>query len=244
MALKLNCDLGESFGAWTMGMDEAVMPHIDLANIACGFHAGDPVVMQNTLALAKQHGVTVGAHPGYRDLNGFGRRSIQHQPEEIIALMLYQISALEGMAKAQGIEVEYVKPHGALYNDMMSDHSTRRAVLQAMAEHHSPPILVMQATPEAEQHLAEAEALGIQLWFEAFSDRGYSDDGRLVPRTQPGALLDRQQMLAQAQQLTQEGAVTTSGGKRLELKVDTLCVHGDNPEGIEAIRELRRIVQG
>jgi UPF0271 protein len=244
MTLTLNCDLGESFGSWVMGMDEAVMPHIDLANIACGFHAGDPLVMQRTLALAKQHCVRVGAHPGYDDLAGFGRRSMHCQPEEIIALMLYQISALEGMAKAQGISVDYVKPHGALYNDMMAKDEVRQAVLQAMAAHHNPPILIMQATPDADQHRREAEAFGIRLWFEAFADRAYSDDGRLLARSKPGAVLDHRQMLVQAEQLAHQGRVTTASGNTLALQVDTLCVHGDNPQGVKAIQELRRIVQG
>ena len=244
MTLKLNCDLGESYGSWVMGMDEAVMPHIDLANIACGYHAGDPLVMQRTLALAKQHCVTVGAHPSYHDLVGFGRRSIHCQPEEIIAMMLYQISALEGMAKAQGITVEYVKPHGALYNDMMAKDEVRHAILQAMAAHHNPPVLMLQATPDAEAHQREADSFGITLWFEAFADRRYDDDGRLLARPQPGAVLNRDDMLQQAEQLAHRGTISTVGGKTLELTVDTLCVHGDNADGIKAIQELRRIVQG
>ena len=197
MPLLLNCDLGESFGAWTMGMDAAVMPHIDQANIACGFHAGDPLVMLKTLELARDHGVMIGAHPGYDDLAGFGRRSINCKPEEVIALLLYQISALEGMAKSKGMRLEYVKPHGALYNDMMADPQVRRAVMQAVADHHTPPVLMLQATPQADEHRREAEVLGIRLWFEAFADRRYADSGTLLPRSQPGAVLDREQMLSQ-----------------------------------------------
>lgn len=239
MSILLNCDLGESFGAWTMGMDAAVMPHIDQANIACGFHAGDPLVMQRTLELAREHGVMVGAHPGYHDLVGFGRRSMNCLPEEVIALLLYQVSALEGMAKAKGLTVEYVKPHGALYNDMMAKPEVRRAIMQAIADHHTPPVLMLQATPQADEHRREAEAFGIRLWFEAFADRCYDDDGKLLARTRPGAVHSRDRMLAQVEQLASEGSITTVSGHRLALQADTLCVHGDNMEGVRAIQAIR-----
>jgi len=244
MALLLNCDLGESFGAWTMGMDAAVMPHIDQANIACGFHAGDPLVMQATLELAREHGVMVGAHPGYLDLVGFGRRSMNCSPEEVIALLLYQVSALEGMAKAKGLTVEYVKPHGALYNDMMAKTEVRRAIMQAIADHHSPPVLMLQATPQADEHRREAEEYGIRLWFEAFADRCYDDDGKLLARTKPGAVHNREKMLAQVAQLASQGTVTTVSGHILQLEADTLCVHGDNLEGVRAIQAIRECVKG
>lgn len=244
MSLLLNCDLGESFGAWTMGMDAAVMPHIDQANIACGFHAGDPLVMQSTLELAREHGVMVGAHPGYHDLVGFGRRSMNCRPEEVIALLLYQVSALEGMAKAKGLAVEYVKPHGALYNDMMAKPEVRRAIMQAIADHHSPPVLMLQATPQADEHRREAEEYGIRLWFEAFADRCYDDDGKLLSRTKPGAVHNREKMLAQVEQLASQGTVTTVSGHILQLEADTLCVHGDNLEGVQAIQAIRECVKG
>ncbi|WP_426415051.1 5-oxoprolinase subunit PxpA [Aestuariirhabdus sp. LZHN29] len=240
--LRLNCDLGESFGAWTMGMDAMVMPHIDQANIACGFHAGDPVIMQQTLALAKQHGVMVGAHPGYHDLVGFGRRSMNCQPHEIEALLMYQVAALDGMARVQGMELEYVKPHGALYNDMMANETVRGAIMNAIASYHRPVVLMLQATPQAEQHQKEARQHGIELWFEAFADRCYDDDGRLLARTRTGAVHSRQRMLEQVQQLATEQAVTTVSGHRLQLVVDTLCVHGDNAEGIAAIQEIREAI--
>ena len=138
MSIRLNCDLGESYGSWTMGVDEAVMPHIDQANIACGFHAGDPLIMRKTLALAKAHDVMIGAHPAYPDVVGFGRRSMQCSRDEIIALMQYQISALDGMAQSQGLNLDYVKPHGALYNDMMAKADVRDAIMTAVAEFHRP----------------------------------------------------------------------------------------------------------
>ena len=244
MPLLLNCDLGESFGAWTMGMDEAVMPYIDQANIACGFHAGDHLVMQRTLKLAAKHGVMIGAHPGYPDLAGFGRRSINHSAEDIMALIHYQMSALDGMAKSHGLEMSYVKPHGALYNDMMADESVRAAVIDSVASFYRPIKLMLLATAQAEQHREEANKAGIELWLEAFADRSYDDDGALLSRALPDAVHNRTKMLAQVEQLKNEGTVTTVSGHRLKLNADTLCVHGDNTEGVEAIKEIRQIVSG
>ena len=159
--LLLNCDLGESYGSWTMGRDAHVMPHIDQANIACGFHAGDPLMIQKTLALAKQHHVVVGAHPAYPDLVGFGRRSMNCSQSEIVALISYQLSAIDGMAKSQGIELSYVKPHGALYNDMMSKDSIRSAVIQAIASYYRPVKLMLLATNASDIHRIEAKEAGI-----------------------------------------------------------------------------------
>ena len=158
--MLLNCDLGESYGSWTMGMDAAVMPHIDQANIACGFHGGDPLTIRNTLALAAQHGVTVGAHPAYPDLVGFGRRSMHLSADEIIASVHYQVAALDGMACSQGLQLAYVKPHGALYNDMMANATVRDAIMRALASYHRPLALMLQATSAADDHRQEAE----QLW--------------------------------------------------------------------------------
>ena len=242
MPLLLNCDLGESFGAWTLGMDEAVMPHIDQANIACGFHAGDHLVMQRTLRLASQYGVMVGAHPGYPDLAGFGRRSISHPPEDIVALMHYQMSALDGMAKTLGLEMQYVKPHGALYNDMMSNTVVRRAVMDAVATYYRPVKLMLLATARSDEHRAEAQKLGIELWLEAFADRCYDDDGTLLSRAKFGAVHNRAKMLEQATELKSKGTVTTIGGHQLKLNADTLCVHGDNSEGVEAIKDIRQLL--
>ncbi len=240
--LMLNCDLGESYGSWKMGRDDEVMPHIDQANIACGFHGGDPLVMERTLGLAKQHDVMVGAHPAYPDLVGFGRRPMHCSAEEISAFMHYQIAALEGMAKIQGLELAYVKPHGALYNDMMARESVRTPILKAIADFHKPVRLVLQATPEVDLHRSEAAAHGIDLWFEAFADRCYDDDGKLLSRTKSGAVHTRDKMLAQVEQICREGTVTTVSGNTLKLKPDTLCVHGDNEEGIAAIKEIRKII--
>ena len=240
--LMLNCDLGESFGSWTMGRDADVMPHIDQANIACGFHGGDPLVMRKTLTLAKQNNVMVGAHPAYPDLVGFGRRPMQCSADEIASFVHYQLAALDGMAQVQGLDLAYCKPHGALYNDMMAKDSVRAPIMQAIAEYHRPLRLMLQATPQMEQHRAEADALGIELWFEAFADRCYDDDGKLLSRSRPGAVHSREKMLAQVRQICSEGCVTSVSGHTLTLKPDTLCVHGDNEEGIAAIIEIRNII--
>lgn len=242
MTIKLNSDLGESYGAWTVGLDSKVMPHIDQANIACGFHGGDPLVMQKTLVLAKQHQVSVGAHPSYPDLVGFGRRSMQCSSEEIIAFVHYQVAALDGMAKAQGINIDYVKPHGALYNDMMKDASVFQAILQAIASYPKKLALMIQATPELDAFIAKAKKYSITIYSEAFADRCYSDDGRLLSRDKAGAVLNKEQMLAQVKQITEKKSVTTISGKVLKLTVDSLCVHGDNIEGVKAMSDIRKLL--
>jgi len=226
-----------------MGLDAEVMPHIDQANVACGFHAGDPLVMQRTLVLAKAHGVTVGAHPGYPDRVGFGRRSLKCSRAEIIAMVQYQTAALDGMARTLGLQMAYVKPHGALYNDMMASTEVRLAVMEAVAGYPSRPELMLQATPDAVQHREEAAGFGLALQFEAFADRCYDDDGRLLARTRPGAVHTREKMLAQVHQLQQSGSVTTVSGSTLAVQADTLCVHGDNLEGVRAITDIRALLQ-
>ena len=242
MPLLLNCDLGESFGAWTMGHDKEVMPYIDQANIACGFHAGEPVVMKKTLLLAKQHGVAIGAHPSYPDLAGFGRRSIHMHPAEIIPLLQYQIAALDGMAQSCGLQLEYVKPHGALYNDMMLNGHIRSAVMEAIAEYHLPLKFMLQATTDAETHKAEAAAFDIELLFEAFADRRYENDGTLVSRTKPGAVLTQDEILGQVKQIKENNHVTTADGQSLLLEADSLCVHGDNPDAIKTVSHIREFL--
>jgi UPF0271 protein len=242
--MLLNCDLGESYGPWTMGLDAEVMPHIDQANIACGFHGGDPLTIRKTLALAARHGVSIGAHPAYPDLVGFGRRPMNLSADEIIANLHYQVAALEGMAHSQGLALSHVKPHGALYNDMMANSEVRAAIMEAVASYHRPLALMLQATPEADQHRSEAENFGIALLFEAFADRCYDDDGRLLSRARPGAVHERQRMLEQVQQLQRDGTVTTVSGRVLSMQADTLCVHGDNLEGVQAIQAIRALVHG
>jgi 5-oxoprolinase (ATP-hydrolysing) subunit A len=242
--MLLNCDLGESYGSWPMGMDERVMPYLDQANIACGFHAGDPLTMQQTLTLAAQHGVAIGAHPAYPDIVGFGRRSMALSRAEIIASLHYQIAALDGMAQNMGLALSHVKPHGALYHDMMARSAVRAAIIAALAGYHRPLALVIQATAQAAAHRAEAADAGVTLLFEAFADRCYADDGSLLPRSEPGAVHDRERMLAQVAQLRRDSTVTTVHGKVIPLQADTLCVHGDNPEVVRSIAALRALVDG
>ena len=242
MKMKLNCDLGESFGPWTMGLDNEVMPYIEQANIACGFHAGDPLVMQKTLTLAKQCQVSIGAHPSYPDLVGFGRRSLACTSEEIIALIHYQVAALEGMANAQGLSIDYVKPHGALYNDMMKKPEVFQAILTALAQYPKKLKLMVQATADFSDYKMLANKLGITLYSEAFADRCYDDKGLLLARSHTGAILNKEAMLAQVKQLSEHGTVTTISGKVLKLNVDSLCVHGDNISGVQAIREIKDLL--
>ena len=240
--MKLNCDLGESYGRWQMGDDLNIMPYIDMANVACSYHAGDPTVMQKTIALAKQHGVRVGAHPSYPDLQGFGRRSMKIGAADLIPLLHYQIAALHGMAKCQHVDVEYVKPHGALYNDMMSDQSVYESVLQAVSSYHAPLTLIIQATSDWQQHQRMAAKHRVSLMAEVFADRRYTDDGRLLPRTEPGAVLEHEQLLEQVHLLLSAGKVVTATGKELALQGDTLCVHGDNAEALAAAKEIRTLI--
>lgn len=245
--MKLNCDLGESFGNWQMGLDEAVMPVIDMANIACGFHAGDEDHMFNTLSLAKTHQVEVGAHPGYKDIQGFGRRSIAHNSQEIINLMTYQVSAIFGMAGTLGLKLSYVKPHGALYNDMMANSEVRFAIyrsLQGLNKALSADMkLMMLATKDAELYRQEATEFDLELLLEAFADRRYRQDGKLQSRKIAGAVLDKEQILQQVEHLKKTGCVITDNGSELKVDADTICVHGDNLAGVELIKEIKAKVQ-
>lgn len=238
--LLLNCDMGESFGPWRMGMDEEVMPLVDMANVACGFHASDPVTMTRTVLLAKQADTRIGAHPSYPDLVGFGRRSMQCTPLEIVSLVQYQLGALEGICRAHGSAVSYVKPHGALYNDMMQDPSILRAVLEAIATFDTELPLMLLARADDSQVRTLAQEFGVPLLFEAFADRAYDARGFLLPRTEPGAVYhDPEQILAQALRLAREGLVESLDGTPIWLEADSLCVHGDNPQSVQALKRIR-----
>jgi len=239
--MKLNCDLGESFGAWQMGLDDQVMPHIDMANIACGFHAGDSDVIAKTLILAKQNAVEIGAHPSYPDKQGFGRRSMVLSKDELSNCLHYQIAALEGMAKVHGLTLGYVKPHGALYNDMMLDDAILNTVMGAIARYSPSLKLMILATNEAKHHKQLAKQYGITVILEAFADRQYTDEGRLVSRNIAGSVHNKAAMLAQVNQLLSEGTVTTNSGNKVALNADSLCVHGDNADGIALIHEIKTL---
>ena len=238
--ILLNCDMGESYGAWRMGDDAHAMPLIDQANLACGFHAGDPLTMQRSVALAVAHGVSIGAHPAFPDLVGFGRRHLTCSAEEVQALVLYQLGALQAFCQVAGVRVEYVKPHGALYHDMLGNDQTLQAVLRACARFRQGLPLMVQALPDnqREQHLADAA--GVPLLFEAFADRAYLPDGRLAPRQQAGAVhLTAESILAQAIAISRQQAFADIHGQPLLLKADSLCVHGDNAESLAVLRRLR-----
>lgn len=241
--LKLNCDLGESFGAWQMGHDELVMPLIDQANIACGMHASDPSTMLETVRLAHRYHVEIGAHPGYPDKAGFGRRAMGLSPEEVYALVLYQVAALDGVARTLQTQVGYVKPHGALYHAMMNDKHTRGAIMRAVADYPARLALVMLANAEHQVFRAEAQDYGIALRFEAFADRAYTDTGELVARDQPGAVhTELASVLEQARMIATQGRVRAQSGRSIELPADTLCVHGDNANALQAVVEIRKVL--
>ncbi len=242
--MKLNCDLGESFGAWSMPVEAAIMAEIDQANIACGFHAGDPLVMKQAIRLAKQHDVVIGAHPAYPDLQGFGRRSMAIAADELSAMIQYQVSALSGMAKVCGANVSYVKPHGALYNDMMKDTAVMRTVMQSIAEINmqslnSPLALMVQATSQNAAIKEAAQEWELPLYFEAFSDRRYTDEGLLQSRLIEGAVLSESDALLQAKQLISSGTVTTASGETLAIEADSLCVHGDTKGAVSIAKKIR-----
>lgn len=236
--LTLNCDLGESFGTWNMGHDEEVMPLIDCANIACGFHGGDPTVMARTIKLARRHRVELGAHVSYPDLQGFGRRSMKLDPNELVDLLQYQISALDGMARTHGTRVSYVKPHGALYNDMITNEVLLETVMRAAASWYRSVDLVMLATNNDKRAVTLGINYGVRVRFEAFADRGYTNAGQLLPRSKPGALLDCEAAVAQALAI-RDGNPRSAHGRKLAMVPDTLCVHGDTPGAVAMIKAIR-----
>jgi len=237
----LNCDMGESYGSWKMGNDPAVMPHIDMANIACGFHASDPIIMSNTIRLAVAHDVKIGAHPSYPDLQGFGRRSISMPPEEITAMMIYQVGALKALCESHNTEVTYIKPHGALYNDMQTDLTVFEAVVDATSSFDVP--LMTLAVTDNQALLDIADKYNVPLLFEAFADRRYQANGLLAPRSLQDAVIDnRDDLLSQVQQIIRYNKVRTIDGFLIPLEADTICVHGDNDESISLIQDIRDLI--
>lgn len=237
--MKINCDMGESFGVWTMGRDGEVMPYLHMASIACGMHASDPTVMTRTVRLAKQHNISIGAHPGYADLQGFGRRYVSMAANELKALFIYQIGALQAICQSENTKLTYVKPHGALYNAMMKDDDVFTALLAGLQSYSTELPLVIMAVPDYERYQSLATTYSITLWFEAFVDRSYADDGRLTPRSQPGALLSSlEDIEKQALQLIEQQSVTTLKGNILPVHADTLCIHGDGPLALPTAKLL------
>jgi UPF0271 protein len=240
--IDLNADLGEGFGAWRAGDDDALLALVSSANVACGFHAGDPVVMRRTVEAAAARGVAVGAHPGYPDLLGFGRRDLAASPEEVTAYVLYQVGALAAFCAAAGTRLRYVKPHGALYNRAARDPATARAVAEGVRL--ADPSLVVLGL--AGSHLVRAaEEAGLRAAAEAFVDRGYLADGSLVPRGQPGATLhDADAVAARAVRMVREGAVTAADGAEVVVRPHSLCVHGDNPDAPAILAAVRAALAG
>jgi UPF0271 protein len=237
--ILINCDLGESFGAWKMGCDEDIMPHVDCANIACGFHAGDPSVMRKTLLLAKHHKVEIGAHVGYPDLQGFGRRSMQLRGQELIDCIHYQMGALDGIARSHGLRPTYIKPHGALYNDMVSDRMLTETVIKAASTWFRGADLVVMATANDKKTVQMGIEYGVTLRFEAFADRGYSSSGALIPRGEANAVLVTEAAVEQAIAIA-NGQLKSQSGKRLNILPDTVCVHGDTPNAVAMAAAIRQ----
>lgn len=239
--INLNADLGESFGAWRMGDDAALLQVIGSANIACGFHAGDPVVMRETVRLAVANGVSLGAHPAFPDLQGFGRRVMQLSPKELEATILYQVGALQAMAAAEGGRVSHVKPHGALNNMACADEAMATIVARAVKALDRELILLAPAHSALER---AGEAAGLRVAREVFADRRYQADGQLTPRSQPGAVLHGAQDCVQhVLRMLEAGGIVTADGQRLPTRIDSICVHGDGPGAVEAARAIRTALE-
>ena len=237
MKIDLNCDLGESFGNYKIGMDEEVIKFISSANIACGFHASDPLVMEKTVALAKENGVKVGAHPGFPDLAGFGRRNMNVSPKELKAMVVYQIGALNAFCKVSGIKMNHVKPHGAMYNMAAKDERLAFAIAEAVAHVDDSLVLVGLSGSEL---LKAAKIVGVKCASEVFADRAYEDDGSLVPRTQIGAVISNEEEASdRAVQMIKFGKVKSITGKEIPITADTICIHGDTPQTLHLARIMR-----
>lgn len=241
MLINLNADLGESFGAWRMGEDEALLGVVSSANIACGFHAGDPLVMRRTVRTALAAGVGLGAHPSYPDLQGFGRRPMAMAPAELEAAVIYQVAALAGMAAAEGGRLSHVKPHGALNNQACEDAALADTVARAVRAVDRELILL---TPALSELQAAGERAGLRVALEVFADRAYTDAGSLVPRSQPGAVLHGDdEVVAHVQRMLAAGGIVAASGKRLPTAMHSICVHGDTPGAVANARRLRTALQ-
>lgn len=236
--MDLNADLGESFGAWTLGDDARLVEHLTSANLACGFHAGDFRVMEATVALCREAGVAVGAQPGYPDLLGFGRRPLPFEPDEVESLVRYQIGALEAFCRAAGVEMQHVKPHGALYNQAAADPTLARAIARAVARFSRE--LALFGLASSEPMAAAAADAGLRFVPEAFADRRYLPDGSLQPRSRAGAVIeDAAAAAAQALMIATDGAVVAVDGSRVALRAESICCHGDTPGAVEIAASVR-----
>ena len=232
-ALAVNCDMGEGYGLWRLGDDEALMPHISMANVACGFHAGDPVVMRETVAMARRHGVRVGAHPAFPDLQGFGRRDLAMDPTELTAAVLYQVGALKAFLDAEGLELSHVKPHGALYGRAARDETTAHAVADAV-EVFGVPVLGMAGTVHEQVYGAR----GLRFLAEYYADLEYDDDGSLII-TRTHAAHDPAEVRRRVLRVAREGVAESRGGREIPMRADCVCVHSDTPGAAEIARAVR-----
>jgi UPF0271 protein len=238
--IDLNSDVGESFGIYKLGLDDQVIPLISSANIACGFHAGDPAVMKRTISLAKENDVGVGAHPGFPDLMGFGRRNMDATLEEIKDYVIYQVGAFQAFTSLQGVRVQHVKPHGALYNMAVKDTGIWEAVAETLGALDKDLILVALAGPNRKELEAIASRHSLRIAFEFFADRAYNPDGSLVSRRKEGAVLhDHERVAQRVIRMVTEGVVKAIDGSEIALEADTICVHGDNPVAVALIRTIR-----
>lgn len=236
--IDLNSDMGESFGAYKIGGDEQVIQYVTSANVACGFHAGDPMVMAKTVKMAKENGVAVGAHPGYPDLQGFGRRKMVLSPMEIKNDIKYQIGALWAFVHAEDMKLQHVAPHGALGNLCQNDRKVSRAICEAVYE-IDPSLIIYYCAGAVLGE--EAEKIGLTAKAEIFADRAYMDDLSLVPRSMPGAMItDENIAIGRCVRMVKEGKVTALSGKELDIKGDTLCVHGDGPKALAFVQKIRK----
>lgn len=236
--VDLNCDLGESFGNYVCGRDEQILPLITSANVACGFHASDPLTMEKTVEAAKNSQVSVGAHPGFPDLVGFGRRNMSIPAPEITALVEYQIGALTAFCHAKNIPLQHVKPHGALYNMAVKDFLVADAICRGIAAVDSNLILLAPAQSEL---IRAASQNGLKAAREVFADRAYEEDGSLVPRSHPNSMItDEEEAVRRVIQMVEKGTVKAVTGKEISVKADSVCVHGDSPSALSLVRRIRR----
>lgn len=239
--IDLNSDLGESFGRYTLGMDEQIIPLISSANVACGYHASDPVVMMETIARMKKAGGQIGAHPGFPDLMGFGRRNMTLTPAEAKAYTQYQVGALAGMCKAQGLTLQHVKPHGAFYNMAAKDYTLSRAICEAVKE-IDPEIIIMGLS--GSEIVRAAKDCGMRTAQEVFADRAYEEDGSLVNRKKEGAFIrDENEAIARVIRMVKEGRATAVTGKDIAIQADSVCVHGDGEKALLFVKKIREALQ-
>lgn len=242
LTIDLNCDMGESFGAWKMGQDEEILPFVTSANIACGFHAGDPATMRKTVAAALHHGVALGAHPGLPDLGGFGRRSMDVSPQEVYDMVVVQVGALAAVAASQGAKLHHVKAHGALYNMAAKRLDLATAIAKAVRDVDAS--LVLYALASSVQVTAGKEA-GLAVAEEVFADRSYQQDGSLTPRKQTGAMIeDPQVSIRQVVRMICESSVATQQGQDIHVQADTLCIHGDQSGAVTFAKAIHHALQG